>query len=1367
MKFILLLILILLFGCVPSAQDIKGSATIDTRTPTVSIASSTTVAESGTSSTISVSINRTSTNVVTIPFTIYGTATGGTDYALVSGITASTGAITISPGSLIGSKSFTITNDALVEGNETMIIIFGTPTNALMGSNTTQTITIIDDDVTSTLPSVSFSSSFQTATEASGSAISLTANLTGGPATFDVYVPFTVNSTSTCTNLLEYSLSGNNIKIPAGSTNASITVTVIEDTLFEGGTTTYETVIFSMGTPVNAYAGATTSQTLYIYDNESFPSVSFTAATQTVTEANTTLSVNVSLSAASSVPVTVSVAQTGGTASGAGIDYNFTPTTKSLLIPANTLSTTTNLTVVGDSIYEGAVAETVILTLTVSAPAGVTVGATPTQTISITDNESAPVINFNSSTITLSETVGTVNVPITITGTTQDPYTIAYAISGTATGVNGSPADHSLNTATGGTLTISPNSTAGVISFTVVNDNYGETAETILLNLSAGAGYSVGTTSSYAITLNDDDPTPTISFSQPTTSITEGDSGFQTVTLTVSLSNPSGTTVSAIMTESGSATGAGVDYTLPATTITIPATVSSTTVAIQIVGETLYESNETLSLTMGTLTNANAGTYTTHTITISNNDSVPALSFNMSTTSLGEASGSSIIFTTTAAAISGTDITIPYSLTGSASAGTDYNPPTTATGSISIPAGSTTGTLTITPTDDLIFEGTETITLTTLTPTNASGTTTISISLIDDEPTPTVSFTTTSSAITEENTTDVITATLNYASATTVSVPFTVSGTATNGADYVLNAGTIVFPAGSTSQTLNTTIYEDTIDESTESVTIAMTSATGATVSGTASSHAISITDDDVLISFTSASAITSEGAIITMTMQVVDTPTNVAPAGGISGTLTYSGTAVSGTDYTTPSSTFSVTAGIGTTTLAISITQDDYNENAETLNVTMGSLVNAISGTYPAIALSINSSDPVTSMAIGYQHTCVLVNEDSATNHVKCWGLNDQFQTGDADNSNNIGDVAGEVGVTLASINFGGINPIGIAAGSYHSCALMTNGTVRCWGDGTYGQLGNGAAPTDYASPVTPVTSGTAIQIVAGDNHTCILNSAGQVQCWGLNSSGQLGLDNTTTLTAPGAVVSLASAAVQITAGANHTCALLNDYSTLKCWGNNTYGQLGIGSTSNMGDSAGEMAALSSVDLYTMANFGGIASISSGANHVCATSTDASTKVACWGYNGYGQLGQNNTSNYGTSTSALGVSLSAIDFGGSIMSKIKAGGNFTCVINATTNESKCFGENTYGQLGQENTSTIGNGNAPLISSGSFHTIDLPVALDVNNIYLGNSHACAVLSTGTVKCWGYNASGQLGKGNTSTIGDGPSEMGNSNQELNF
>lgn len=1366
MKFILLLILIILFGCVPAAQEIKGSATVDSRTPTVSIASSTTVLEAGVSSTFSISMNRTSTMTVSVPFTIYGTATAATDFTLIGGTNATSGAITISPGSLTGSKSFVITSDAIVEGNESMIIIFGTPTNALMGSNSSQTITIIDDDVTSTLPSVSFSASFQTTGEASGSGISLTANLTGGPATFDVYVPFTVNSTSTATSILEYSLSANNIKIPAGSTNASITVTVIEDTLFEGGTTTYETVIFNMGTPVNAYSGATTTQTLYVYDNEGFPTVSFSTAAQAVTEANTSLTVTASLSAASSVPVTVTVAQTGGTASGAGIDYNFTPTTKTLLIPANTLTTSTNFTVVGDSLYEGAVAETAILTLAVSAPAGVTVG-TATQTISITDNESAPVINFNSSTISLSETVGTVNVPVTMTGTSQDPYSVAYAISGTATGVNGSPADHSLNTATGGTLTVPANSSAGVISFTVTNDNYGETSETIVLNLSAGAGYTVGSTSAYAITLNDDDPTPTISFSQPTTSITEGNSGTQTVTLTVSLSNPSGTTISAIMTESGSATGSGVDYTLPSTTITIPATASSTTVAIDIVGESLYESNETLSLVLGSLTNANAGTYTAHTITITNNDSVPALSFGVSAATMGEASGSSIIFTTTAASISGADITVPYTLTGTATAGTDYNPPTTATGSISIPAGSTAGTLTITPTDDAIFEGTETITLTTLTPTNASGTTAIAITLLDNEPTPTVSFTTTSAAITEANTTDIATATLDYASSGTVSIPFTVTATATNGSDYALNAGTIVFPAGSTSQTVNTTIYEDTIDESTETVTIAMTSASGATVSPTTSSHAISITDDDVLISFTSSSAITSEGAIVTMTMQVVDTPTHVAPVGGISGSLTYSGTTTDGTDYTTPPSTFSVTAGVGTTTLAISMTQDDYNENTESLTVTMGSLTNAITGTNPAIAISLSSSDPVSAMAIGYQHTCVLVNEDSATNHVKCWGLNDQYQTGDADNSNNIGDTSAEVGATLASINFGGVNPTGIAAGSYHSCALMTNGTIRCWGDGTYGQLGNSAAPADYASPVTPVTSGTAIQVVAGDNHTCILNSAGEVQCWGLNSSGQLGLNNTTTLTAPGAVVGLTLPAIQIVAGANHTCALLNDYTTVKCWGNNTYGQLGIGSTSNMGDGAGEITALPAVDLSTGAGFGGVASISSGANHVCATSTDASTRVACWGYNGYGQLGQNNTSNYGTSATPLGTSLSAIDFGGAIMSKIRAGGNFTCVVNASSSETKCFGENTYGQLGQENTSSIGNGTSPTINSASFDSIDLPVSLDVSDIYLGASHACAVINNGRIKCWGNNASGQLGRGNTSTIGDGASEMGNSNPELNF
>lgn len=1361
MKYAYLLILILLIGCVPAAKDIKGSATIDSRTPTISIASSATVLEAAGTTTLSVSINRVSANTISVPFTLYGTATpSGTDYNLVAGTTATTGAITISPGQLIGSKVLQITSDATVEGNETIIAIFGTPTNAVMGSNTSQTLTIIDDDVTSSLPSVSFSASFQTGTEASGAGVSLTANMTGGPTTFDVYVPFTINSTSTATSNLEYSISASYIKIPAGATNASITVTVIEDTLFEGGTTSYETVIFNMGTPVNAYAGATTTQTLYIYDNEGFPSVSFSSATQAVTESNTTLTVITSLSAASSVPVYIQVEQTGGTASGAGIDYNFSPTAQSLMIPANTLSTTTSFTIVNDSVYEGAVAETAVLTLTVTAPAGITVG-TGTQTISITDNESAPVVSFNSSSITLSETVGTIDVPFTVSGASQNAFTLSFAVSGTAIGVNGTPADHSLNTSTGGTVSVAANATSGMISFTVVNDNYGETNESIILDLSAGANYTVSSTASnYAITLVDDDPTPTISFTQSATTINEGNAGTQTVTLTVGLSNPSGTTVSAILTEFGSATGAGVDYTLTNTAVTIPATQSSTTVSIQIVGDTLYETNETLVLTLDSITNANAGTYTSHTISITNDDSVPALSFAVSGSAIGEASGSSITLTATTA-VSGVDITIPYSLTGTATAGTDYNPPTSATGSISIAAGATTGVLTITPIDDVIYEGTETIIITTQTPTNASGTTIASITLMDDEPVPTVSFTTTSSAITEELTTQVLTLSLDFASSSYVYVPFTVSGTATNGADYGLNNGLVVFTPGSVSQTINVPIYEDTIDEATETIIVGYTTATGASVSLTASNHAISITDDDILVSFTSSSAITSEGAILTMTIEVVDTPTNLAPA-NISGDLTYSGTATNGTDYTTPPASFTITAGTSSTTLAISMTQDTYNENTETIVPLMSSVTNAITGTNASISITLSSSDPVTSISGGLQHTCVLVNQDSATNHVKCWGLNSDYQTGDADNANNIGDTANEVGATLASITLA-TSPSVLTSGRNHNCVVLSTGAVQCWGDNIYGQLGNGSAPTDSAAAVTPTISGTAIDIAAGDNHTCLINSIGQVQCWGLNSSGQLGIDSTTTGTTPGTVVQgLTQSAIQVVAGANHTCALLADNATVKCWGNNSYGQLGLGHSNSIGDSAGEMATNPPLDL-SGGGFGGIASLSAGANHTCALSTGGAVK--CWGYNGYGQLGQDNTSNYGTSTSPLGASLSAINFGvGVTIQSVKGGGNFTCAVIATTYELKCFGENTYGQLGQENTTSIGTGS---VLMSSLDAIDLPTSLDVTDVFLGNAHACAIINNGRVKCWGYNASGQLGRGNTSTIGDGASEMGNSNPELNF
>ncbi len=294
------------------------------------------------------------------------------------------------------------------------------------------------------------------------------------------------------------------------------------------------------------------------------------------------------------------------------------------------------------------------------------------------------------------------------------------------------------------------------------------------------------------------------------------------------------------------------------------------------------------------------------------------------------------------------------------------------------------------------------------------------------------------------------------------------------------------------------------------------------------------------------------------------------------------------------------------------------------------------------------------------------------------------------------------------------GYNVTQIAAGHYHTCALTTNGGVKCWGTNVYGGLGDGTTTKRYTPvDVLGLTNGIS-SIAAGDYHTCALTAGGGVKCWGNNDYGQLGDGTTTKRYTPVDVSGLTSGVSAIAAGWNRTCAQTTS-GDVKCWGRNDYGQLGDGTT---------------VDRYIPVDVSGLTSdvraIVAGVFHTCALTTSGGVK--CWGRNDYGQFGDGTTTDSSTPVDVSGLT--------SGVSAIATGYRFTCALTASGGV-KCWGTNIYGQLGD---STTTNSSTPVDVSG--------LTSGVSALAVDGNHACALTMSGGAKCWGYNSYGELGDGTT-------------------
>lgn len=404
-----------------------------------------------------------------------------------------------------------------------------------------------------------------------------------------------------------------------------------------------------------------------------------------------------------------------------------------------------------------------------------------------------------------------------------------------------------------------------------------------------------------------------------------------------------------------------------------------------------------------------------------------------------------------------------------------------------------------------------------------------------------------------------------------------------------------------------------------------------------------------------------------------------------------------------------------------------------------------------------------VLSIAVGNFMQCALMSDRT----VKCWGDSQGYGLGDGINSSAVAATA----VTVAGLS----DVSGVTIGTLFACASIgagpDAGRVKCWGNGSDGRLGQGS----QASSTTPVfASGVtgATKVVAGNSHACALINDGTVKCWGSNYSGTSGVDpnNNTVLaiTTPQTVAGLSGVVDVHAKSSAHTCASLNN-GAVKCWGSNSYQQLSASSVLKYShtpleipefqnaksvalqssgtcvidtqdkvkctnkDLAGYLNETSRMSLPTLVkNIPGASSVQLGQLHGCAVINDGTAK--CWGNNEYGQLGDGTLNSNDTGLSDVA--------GLTHVSKIVPSQVYTCALIGSGPELgkvKCWGSNWSG--------AIGNG-----MQGWGYKVTTPTDVingtDMVDLVTADYGYCGLVNNGSVRCWGYNGYGHLGDGTT-------------------
>jgi hypothetical protein len=749
-----------------------------------------------TNATFTITLSAPSTDLVTVDFaTSAGTATAGSDY------TTTLVTLVFGVGQTTRTVSVPIIGDTVAEANETFFATLSNASRATI-SRATATGTILNNDP---LPAIAVADAKVAEGNTGTKNLKFTFTLVGANDQTVTATYSTANGTATAGS--DYTAKSGTITFAPGATTASITVQIIGDSAVEPDET------FFVNITGVTHAAIVDGQALGTILNDD---VSVSINDVSVVEGDTGFSLAsfiVSIPTAVAFPVSVHYATANDTAT-AGADYS--AIAGDLTIPAGSTSVILSVPVFGDTRDEPN--ETFHVTL--SAPVNATT-AVATGTATIIDNDPLPSLSINDVAVVEGNS-GSKNVTFTVTlsAASGQAVSVNYATNGNGTATLGT--DY---TAASGTLTFPAGTTTKTLTVGVFGDTTSEPNETFKVALSAATNATIAGSIGTGTILNDD-PTPSISIADAST--TEGDSGTKKLNLKVTLSSASASAVTVNYATSDGTATAGSDYVAASGTLTIPAGKTSGTISVMIKGDTSVEANEALLVTLSAPSGASLGA-SQATGTITNDDT----SITIADASMveGDSGAVAMVFTLT---LSGGPrsfpITVTYATTNgvgttSALAGKDY---AATTGTLTIAGSATTATIIVPVLGDLISEPNETFTLKLTSPTGAilNGTGIATGTIIDNDPAPRLVINDVS--LTEGNVgTKLATFTVSLVNAagqlvtsgSDVSVNYaTANNTASAGSDYVaIPTTTLTIPAGSSTATFTVTINGDSLVEPNES----------------------------------------------------------------------------------------------------------------------------------------------------------------------------------------------------------------------------------------------------------------------------------------------------------------------------------------------------------------------------------------------------------------------------------------------------------------------------------------------------------------------------------------------------------------------